>query len=81
MFPGPKEHLESFKIPVHSDLKVGHNMQDHVGLGGLTFIVDGPISFTKKRYQTMAVAMEYIIREKGPLTSLGVEGLYCEMNF
>ncbi|KAJ8917312.1 hypothetical protein NQ315_002330 [Exocentrus adspersus] len=72
---GPREHLESFNIPVHSDLKVGHNLQDHVGLGGLTFIVDSPITFTKKRYQTMAVAMEYIVREKGPLTSLGVEGL------
>ncbi|XP_018569543.1 glucose dehydrogenase [FAD, quinone] [Anoplophora glabripennis] len=72
---GPREHLESFKIPVHSDLKVGYNLQDHVGLGGFTFIVDSPISFTKKRYQTMAVAMEYIVREKGPLTSLGVEGL------
>ncbi|KAJ8931342.1 hypothetical protein NQ314_015751 [Rhamnusium bicolor] len=68
---GPKDQLESFNIPVYSDLKVGHNLQDHVGLGGLTFIVDDPITFTKKRYQTMAVAMEYIIREKGPMTSLG----------
>ncbi|XP_074030305.1 glucose dehydrogenase [FAD, quinone] [Leptinotarsa decemlineata] len=73
---GPKEHLESLKIPVLSDLKVGYNLQDHVGLGGFTFIVDDPITFTKKRYQTMQVAMEYIIREKGPMTSLGgVEGL------
>ncbi|KAJ8958490.1 hypothetical protein NQ318_002284 [Aromia moschata] len=55
---GPKDHLESFGIPVYSDLKVGYNLQDHVGLGGLTFIVDAPITFTKKRFQTMAVAME-----------------------
>nr|CAH7724676.1 unnamed protein product [Callosobruchus chinensis] len=73
---GPKEHLESFGIPVLSDLKVGHNLQDHIGLGGLTFIVDDPITFTKKRYQTMQVAMEYILKERGPMTSLGgVEGL------
>lgn len=73
---GPKEHLESFNIPVLSDLKVGHNLQDHIGLGGLTFLVDDPITFTKARYQTMAVAMEYILNERGPMTSLGgVEGL------
>ncbi|CAH0548917.1 unnamed protein product [Brassicogethes aeneus] len=73
---GPKDHLESFKIPVFSDLKVGHNLQDHVGLGGLTFIIDDPITFTKNRFQTLPVAMEYILNEKGPMTSLGgVEGL------
>ena len=26
---GPKEHLESFGIPVKSDLPVGQNLQDH----------------------------------------------------
>ncbi|XP_060532834.1 glucose dehydrogenase [FAD, quinone]-like isoform X2 [Cylas formicarius] len=73
---GPKEHLEEHNIPVLSDIKVGHNLQDHIGLGGLTFIVDDPVTFTKTRYQTMAVAMEYILKEKGPMTSLGgVEGL------
>ncbi|XP_072381732.1 glucose dehydrogenase [FAD, quinone]-like [Diabrotica undecimpunctata] len=73
---GPKEHLESFNIPVLSDLKVGHNLQDHVGLGGLAFTIDDPISFTKKRYQTWQVALEYIMNEKGPMTSIGgVEGL------
>ncbi|KAH0817401.1 hypothetical protein GEV33_005390 [Tenebrio molitor] len=30
---GEKSHLESFKIPVMSDLKVGYNLQDHIGLG------------------------------------------------
>lgn len=73
---GPAEHLSSFNIPVYSDLKVGHHLQDHIGLGGLTFIIDDPISFRRDRYQTFPVAMEYILREKGPLTNLGgVEGL------
>lgn len=76
-FKGPREHLESFNIPVKNDLKVGHNLQDHIGLGGLTFIVDDPITFTKKRYQTLQIAMEYIMYEKGPMTSLGgIEGIY-----
>ncbi|XP_022916156.1 glucose dehydrogenase [FAD, quinone]-like [Onthophagus taurus] len=72
---GPKEHLESLNIPVISDLKVGYNLQDHVGLGGFTFIIDDPITFTRNRYQSINVVMEYLLREKGPMTSQGVEGL------
>ncbi|KAJ9574393.1 hypothetical protein L9F63_025962, partial [Diploptera punctata] len=72
---GPREHLEQFNIPVIKDLKVGHNLQDHVGLGGLTFVINDPISFKKSRYQTLPVALEYILNERGPLTTLGVEGV------
>lgn len=72
---GPRGHLESFKIPVLSDLKVGHNLQDHVGLGGLTFVIDEPISFTRDRYQSVKVSNEYVFQERGPMTSQGVEGL------
>ncbi|RZF42366.1 hypothetical protein LSTR_LSTR004174 [Laodelphax striatellus] len=73
---GPKDHLDELGIPVVRDLKVGYNLQDHVGLGGLTFIIDEPITFKKSRYQTLSVALEYIMNEQGPMTSLGgVEGL------
>ncbi|XP_043257484.1 glucose dehydrogenase [FAD, quinone] [Colletes gigas] len=72
---GPKEHLAEFNIPVMSDLRVGDNLQDHVGLGGLTFIVNEPISLKKDRFQTMPVMIEYVLNERGPMTSPGVEGL------
>ncbi|CAH0394229.1 unnamed protein product [Bemisia tabaci] len=73
---GPKEHLEELGIKVVRNLRVGYNLQDHVGLGGLTFIIDDPITFKKSRFQTASVALEYILNERGPLTSLGgVEGL------
>ncbi|KAF5272032.1 hypothetical protein FQR65_LT05013 [Abscondita terminalis] len=72
---GPKEHLETFGIPVLNDLRVGDNLQDHVGLGGYTFIVDHPVSFNKDRYQRFDVAMEYIVNERGPLTSFGIEAV------
>ncbi|XP_076249226.1 glucose dehydrogenase [FAD, quinone]-like [Calliopsis andreniformis] len=72
---GPKEHLTEFNIPVISDLRVGDHLQDHVGLGGLTFIVNEPISLKKDRFQSMSVIMEYVLHEKGPLTSPGIEGL------
>lgn len=72
---GPKEHLEDFGIPVLSDLRVGDHLQDHVGLGGLTFLIDDPITFKKDRFQNVAVFMEYVLNERGPMTSQGVEAL------
>lgn len=72
---GPAEHLQELSIPVISDLPVGNNMQDHVGLGGLTFVIDAPLTVTRSRFQTMPVAMEYILRERGPMTFTGVEGV------
>lgn len=72
---GPADHLRDHGIPLVANLKVGHNLRDHVGLGGLTFIVNKPVTFTKKRFQTFSVAMSYILNEKGPMTSQGIEGL------
>lgn len=72
---GPKEHLAEHGIPVISDLRVGDNLQDHVGLGGLTFLVNEPVTLRKDRFQTFPVALEYILNERGPMTTLGVEGL------
>ena len=72
---GPKEHLSEFGIPILSDLRVGDNLQDHVGLGGLTFLVNDPLTFKKSRFQNLPVMMEYIINERGPMTNPGIEGL------
>ena len=72
---GPKDQLERYQIPLINDLKVGYNLQDHVGLGGLTYLINEPITFTKERYQKMSVALEYILREQGPMTSIGIEGV------
>lgn len=46
---GPKTELEKHKIPVIKELKVGHNLQDHVGLGGLTFLINKEDSITLDR--------------------------------
>ncbi|KOX67656.1 Glucose dehydrogenase [acceptor] [Melipona quadrifasciata] len=72
---GPGEHLADLGIPILSDLRVGDNLQDHVGLGGLTFVVNEPVSLKKDRFQTFSVMMEYVLNEKGPMTNPGVEGL------
>ncbi|KAF7409729.1 hypothetical protein HZH68_004110 [Vespula germanica] len=72
---GPKEHLEEFGIPVLSDLRVGDNLQDHVGLGGLSFTVDEPITLKRDHLQTLPTLLNYAINNKGPLTTPGIEAL------
>ncbi|KAF5272017.1 hypothetical protein FQR65_LT04998 [Abscondita terminalis] len=73
---GPKDHLEKLKIPVIQDSKVGYNLQDHIGLGGLTFMANKEVSVTLNRLNAVKPVMEYVILGSGPLTILGgVEGL------
>lgn len=72
---GPSDQMALHNITQIVDLPVGHNLQDHVGLGGMTFIVDEPVTFTRRRFQTIAVGMDYIINERGPMTTPGVEGV------
>lgn len=35
---GPLDQMIAHNISQIADLPVGHNLQDHVGLGGLTFV-------------------------------------------
>ncbi|XP_039298849.1 glucose dehydrogenase [FAD, quinone]-like [Nilaparvata lugens] len=73
---GPRDHLQSLGIKVIQDLNVGKNLQDHVGLGGFTFLVNQPISLLQERYENMPVILKYAKEGSGPLTNLGgVEGL------
>lgn len=73
---GPRKHLEKHGIRVLQDLPVGENMQDHVGMGGLTFLVDKPVAIVQDRFNPTAVTFQYVLRERGPMTTLGgVEGL------
>lgn len=73
---GPRWHLEEKGIPVRKDLPVGENMQDHVGMGGMTFLVDKPVAIVQDRFNPSGITMQYVMNERGPMTSLGgVEGL------
>nr|XP_012217942.1 PREDICTED: glucose dehydrogenase [FAD, quinone] [Linepithema humile] len=72
---GPKEHLQHIGIPVVRDLQVGNNLQDHVGMGGLTFLIDKPVAIVQDRFQATPMMMHYVINGRGPMTTLGgVEG-------
>ncbi|XP_063219270.1 glucose dehydrogenase [FAD, quinone] [Bacillus rossius redtenbacheri] len=73
---GPKEDLLKLNIPVVQDLQVGHNLQDHIGLGGFTFIINKSVSLVQSRYENVLSVLNYAMFGDGPLTVLGgVEGL------
>lgn len=73
---GPKDELYKHKIPLIKDLPVGENLQDHIGLGGLTFSVNRPIAIVENRLQSVSTVLQYAVLGQGPLTILGgVEGL------
>ncbi|KAL0818220.1 hypothetical protein ABMA28_008722 [Loxostege sticticalis] len=73
---GPAEELTKHRIPVIQNLKVGRNLQDHIGLGGLAFMVNKKVSIVEHRLHTVSTLMEYAVLGEGPLTIMGgVEGL------
>ncbi|XP_056642913.1 glucose dehydrogenase [FAD, quinone] isoform X2 [Diorhabda sublineata] len=73
---GPKAELTKHGIPVLRNLAVGENLQDHVAMGGLTFRVNKPVSIVQDRFQAITMTMQYVLHQKGPMTTLGgVEGL------
>lgn len=73
---GPAEHLAEFKIPLLANLRVGHNLQDHIGLGGLTFLINDTASIVLNRYESVQNVLQYAMFGDGPLTVPGgVEGL------
>lgn len=70
---GPREHLESLHIPVvHDSPGVGANLQDHVTMGGLAFLVNDTVSMVADRVMTNVTHyLNYILYESGPFTFLG----------
>ncbi|XP_059474149.1 glucose dehydrogenase [FAD, quinone]-like [Neocloeon triangulifer] len=69
---GPKDHLEEFGIPVHADLPVGENLQDHFLYAG-TYLTLHAVNTKIADQQTklMDDVYEYLFHRKGALASLG----------
>ncbi|KAL6446540.1 hypothetical protein ACFW04_001231 [Cataglyphis niger] len=66
---GPKGHLDTFGIPVIEDLPVGFNLQDHVSMSALTFLVNESVSIVEQRVgSNPANFLDYLIQGTGPLT-------------
>lgn len=72
---GPKNHLLEKGIKPILDLPgIGRNLQDHVALGGITFLFDSPPStlprgagFVTPRMLTLRTLYEFLVEHKGPL--------------
>ncbi|XP_033354421.1 glucose dehydrogenase [FAD, quinone]-like [Bombus vosnesenskii] len=73
---GPGEHLKEHGIPVIQNLSVGYNLQDHIMVGGLTFLLNEEVSLVESRLYDIRYLLEYAIFGAGPFTEPGgVEGL------
>jgi choline dehydrogenase-like flavoprotein len=74
---GPRQHLEELGIPVISDLKVGYNLQDHVSVAALAFLINDTVSLIEGRLAlNLSYGLDYIINRNGPLTLPGgAEGI------
>lgn len=68
---GPQEHLEQLKIPVIQDLAVGYNLQDHVSLPGLAFLVNDSITLTTSTFASLTSVYDNVVNRKGPYTLPG----------
>lgn len=69
---GPRDHLNSLGIDVLEDLPVGLNLQDHLSLSTLTFLVNESVTVTEPRLGSNPKNfMDYMIQGRGPLTLPG----------
>lgn len=74
---GPRLHLEQLGIPVITDSPgVGENLQDHIAVGGIVFLIDYEVSIVIHRMVNINSALRYAVTEDGPLTSsIGLEAV------
>ncbi|XP_063988367.1 glucose dehydrogenase [FAD, quinone] [Diachasmimorpha longicaudata] len=74
---GDARHLQQVGIkPIHDSPGVGQNLQDHIAVGGVAFLIDYPISIVMNRLVNVNSALRYAITEDGPLTSsVGLEAV------
>ncbi|KAK7595411.1 hypothetical protein V9T40_013236 [Parthenolecanium corni] len=69
---GPADHLEALGIPVVHDLRgVGQNLQDHVSMAGLAFLVNDSVTIVESRYRRLEYALQYLFEGRGPYTVPG----------
>ncbi|XP_076652653.1 glucose dehydrogenase [FAD, quinone]-like isoform X1 [Halictus rubicundus] len=80
---GPKDHLNEIGVDtVHDAPGVGENLQDHVAIGGMAYLVDPPESYTAEQPFTFIepesvnakTLKEFAINRKGPLYAMAFVG-------
>ncbi|XP_076396393.1 glucose dehydrogenase [FAD, quinone] isoform X1 [Megachile rotundata] len=69
---GPQAHLKSVGIEAIEDLPVGYNLQDHVSMSALTFLVNESVTIVEPRLASnLANTFDYFVKGTGPLTVPG----------
>ncbi|KAF8781705.1 glucose dehydrogenase [FAD, quinone]-like [Argiope bruennichi] len=66
---GPKEHLQSLKIPVVADLPVGNNFQDHSATIH-PYLLDPSYQTAEQKLTNLVYIEEYLTNRTGPLSSI-----------
>ncbi|KAI8045070.1 glucose dehydrogenase [FAD, quinone] [Drosophila gunungcola] len=67
---GPADHLREHNITVVQDLQVGYNLQDHITLNGLVFVVNDS-TVNDARLLNPSDIFRYLIAGQGPYTIPG----------
>lgn len=67
---GPSQHLNELGIPVMQNARVGYNLQDHVSMAGLAFLVNESVTIVESRYRSPKYVLDYM-RGTGPYTLPG----------
>ncbi|KAK3580270.1 hypothetical protein CHS0354_023507 [Potamilus streckersoni] len=65
---GPRLHLQHFKIPIHADLPVGENLQDHM-IFSLRIAANQSTSITADKAFSLLSQMKYFLFSNGVLGS------------
>ncbi|XP_052085981.1 glucose dehydrogenase [FAD, quinone]-like isoform X2 [Mytilus californianus] len=70
---GPKMHLRKFKIPVHADLPVGNNLQNHPILA-MPYSINTTLNINVKKLTDPETVLDYILHRKGYYTTPLLDG-------
>jgi choline dehydrogenase len=68
---GPRSALSEAGIDVIEDLQVGQNLQDHVTISGLEFILGEKQQTLSSNQKVLKDALEYIRHRRGPFSGTG----------
>lgn len=68
---GPKDDLQRLNITVIKNLKVGYNLQDHLALSTLAFLVNDTVTVSDFGVQNPRDVFNYVINSSGPFTLPG----------
>ena len=57
------------QIPVHIDLPVGHNLQDHITVVGLEYLLSNKIGSSEQKSKSLMALFDYFVFGKGVISS------------